>query len=1340
MIRVRAKSAFVLYFCLFLLVMPAHAAKTDEDASVLSFVVADDEPTIIDRLLNAAFRRIGYDIAVDAGGMSVVEQMADSGEYAGLGSQLAGIEKTCRNLVRVEESIGKVKFEVYALKESAFEVDSWRALRGLRVGTLLYKPYIESRLPENVAKRVKKRSIFDLIESLERGECDVLVVSNSLPVDIPTPPGVRKIGLVGSADSYPYLNVAYADLAPQVAGALRAMKEDGTYERIVNQLPEPSRRTKTVLCITSYSRDDIWEKMLYDGIVGTISKRSDVVWFATALDMNRILSDAGRANKVFNTIRTSYLSQPPDVVIAMDVGAIMFSMDYYHVLFGNAPIVLCGITGEEACTPWKFYYNCVRLTGEVPAVENVNMIRDLYPDTKEVFVINDYSDAGLAWRAQISRDIGSSLNGIRIAYNDDLPLDDLMRQIEKLRAGTVVLFGHYYVDGKKLYYSQQEIQEQMRKHNSVPVFGMMGGGIGYGQIGGKYVNPFQYGEAAAGAALSILDAGGIPGGAGQGETGSLNSWIFDGNELQRRHIGLARLPADSSVINRRLSMYEENPEFFVLLCVLFFMTFVIIAVLSLMVSILRRSNRRLLNMQKDLHTAEELLDKDEEIRGIKERLEIALAASSSGVWEIGLSEGIVRYDKVTEDIFGFDLGGSMTIEKFVDRMNEIVVDVEEPGFYREMLSNEPRGSDIEREMVILSPDGSERYLNAHLRVLSDEEGRAEKVIGMLIDVTSQTEMERELRDAKEAAEAANKAKSYFLSIISHEIRTPMNAIIGMSELLLAERLTEDQAKYLKDIQTASTSLLGIINDILDISKIDAGRFQLVPAHFDFNELLSNLYTMFSFAAEEKGISFLLDAKERLPRYLYGDDVRIRQILVNVVGNGIKFTEKGYVLLEISASSDTLRFDISDSGIGVKEENIGRLFNSFDQFDQDKNRKIEGTGLGLAITKNLVDLMGGSIGVESRYGEGTTFRIEIPLVEGDGNRLVGENGETPFVYAASAKVLVVDDNEINLNVAVGMLRLHRIVADRALSGREALEKIGETEYDLVLMDHMMPEMDGVEATRAIREAGNAALPVVALTANAVEGVREELIASGMDDYLAKPIKSSQLNVILAKWLPPAKVAYEAGGRGEAGERESGRLIERIGELPEIDLELGLGRIGGMVDVYGESLEIMVRKLPESIARLAFFLEAGDMKNYTILVHGTKGSLDNIGATELASRARGLEAAARGGDVNFCRERTQPFLDELRALHEKLAAILGAEKRTKDVRKESGSLETLMERSAEIRTLLLSFLDVEAAGIVRELQKSSYGHDFDEKLEELLNFILEFDYDGAIELIDRLSKEE
>ncbi|MDR0326276.1 MAG: response regulator [Oscillospiraceae bacterium] len=516
------------------------------------------------------------------------------------------------------------------------------------------------------------------------------------------------------------------------------------------------------------------------------------------------------------------------------------------------------------------------------------------------------------------------------------------------------------------------------------------------------------------------------------------------------------------------------------------------------------------------------------------------------------------------------------------------------------------------------------------------------------------QMERALEEAK----AASKSKSDFLSNMSHEIRTPMNAVIGMTELLLNETLGDKQRSYAHDIYTAAGSLLDIINDILDMSKIESGKLELHPTDYDFNELLSNIVSMFQYMASTKGIDFRFEAEGELPGVLFGDDIRLRQILTNICGNAIKFTQKGHVRLKTAAAGGNLVFTIEDTGVGIRKEDMPKLFSAFMQADLAKNRNIKGTGLGLAISKSFVEMMGGSIMVKSKYGVGTEFTINVPTVEGDREKIrcrALEKGEQ--ILAPEARVLVVDDNVFNLKVARGLLGLSKIEAETAQSGKEAIAKVREGNFDIVFMDHMMPEMDGVEAAAKIRALGGpyGKLAIIALTANAIAGAKEMFLQNGFNGFVSKPIDLHELNMVLAEFLPPERLAKPAQQDETPSVPPPQGFMGALRSVG-IDTAVGLQHLSGMEYLYREIVADFAGELANSCDAMSAHMQSGDLGGLFIAAHTIKSALGTIGATELSAQAAELEQAAQSRDAGACAERFPGFLNALQTLHGRLSSIV------------------------------------------------------------------------------------
>ncbi|MCL2773345.1 MAG: ATP-binding protein [Oscillospiraceae bacterium] len=382
---------------------------------------------------------------------------------------------------------------------------------------------------------------------------------------------------------------------------------------------------------------------------------------------------------------------------------------------------------------------------------------------------------------------------------------------------------------------------------------------------------------------------------------------------------------------------------------------------------------------------------------------------------------------------------------------------------------------------------------------------------------------------KERAEAANRAKSDFLATMSHEIRTPMNAILGMTEIISRSELNGAQRKYLNDIKNSSNSLLTIINDILDFSKIEAGKMEILNGYYNLRELLENLYAMFMPLFKSKNLELYFSVSPNLPHVVYGDDARVRQVLTNILSNGLKYTQEGHVEFYAWVSEDNmLRVDIHDTGIGIRKEDLKKLFRPFEQLDIRKNKNVVGTGLGLAITNKLCELMNGNLWVESTYGVGSTFSVEIPCITGGEEKEIENKTEEIIDFSAEgAKVLVVDDIDINLSVAEAMLQIFGIDPDLALRGIDAVDLASKTKYDIIFMDQMMPEMDGFETSKLIRMLGPEyeKTPIIALTANVINNAEQMFLENGFDGFIGKPIEVDSLNLCLRKFLPPELIKYD-----------------------------------------------------------------------------------------------------------------------------------------------------------------------------------------------------------------------
>ena len=548
--------------------------------------------------------------------------------------------------------------------------------------------------------------------------------------------------------------------------------------------------------------------------------------------------------------------------------------------------------------------------------------------------------------------------------------------------------------------------------------------------------------------------------------------------------------------------------------------------------------------------------------------------------------------------------------------------------------------------------------------------RQERKITKRMEEMKATEQKREyeaklLMLEKKAADSANKAKSDFLADMSHEIRTPINAVLGMNEMILRESDDEQILEYSSNIKSAGNTLLSIINNILDFSKIEDGKMSLVPVEFDTAELVTGLVNSISERARSKGLEFMVELDEDVPSRLYGDDVRISQILMNLLTNAVKYTESGSVTMRIKKvgivdGNATLRFAVIDTGIGIKEEDLSKLFESFKRIEEKRNRHIEGTGLGISIVCKLLDMMDSKLDVDSKYAIGSTFGFTLKLRVVDSqpvgkldekkkNAIAGKDN-TEHIYAPDAKILVTDDNGMNLKVAANFMKIFGIKPVCCSSGSETIELMRKNKFDIVFLDHMMPNMDGIETLRVLKDEGLAdGTVIIALTANAVVGAEEQYLNAGFDGYLSKPITVNDIEKTLKKYLPSEVIENKTE---EPSEEKKSKLSLNKARAIGLNVDAGLMYTCNEEDFYTELLTDYAKSASDKCAELCSYLEKGDLKNYEILVHSLKSASKTIGADEVSAQAKALEEASRNQDMDFVKTNHDPFIENFKKLAAKI----------------------------------------------------------------------------------------
>ncbi len=1213
-----------------------------------------------------------------------------------------------------------------------------------------YKPIIS---------RMKRQTAID---SVKNGDSNVFVTRTSAlePLD------VNLIKVYAAPTTYTYVNNKFASLATQISQVYSEMEQDTTLDKIENQENLSKTDEKMVLHISSFSSETAWEEQTIEGVKQGITDYQKTVYHNFPLDLKRIQDKDFQKLAVSNLIRTCILERVPDVVIVSDNDAFDFVNEYFSRLFIDIPVVMCGINDYTPEIIDKIKDHTTGVYEQVAADFTINEMLEIYPKTKKILVVNDKTTSGLKWQHYIEDDLKNFKTHVEFLYNENVPFATLLKQVESLDDDTLVLLGSYFTDSNGVYATEAEVTKALHSVAKKPIFCLVSTFIGSGAFGGNVVDGYSQGLAAGQIAAKILNGTKISDIPVIEHAETLNKWKFDYNIAYQFNISDSHLPKDFEGFNKRKNFWELYPTQTAIAASCIFFVLLISGILLEFSLRLRRRNNQLIEIQKSLHSAEELLEKDLIINEVKERLEKTIGNAPVG-YVLSIDGAIIETNEMMKNKIGASVGSLMRdvyespkqrdeiqhqldgkqkvqgqiaklkmkngeYHRFHIDFNEVeyekqkafaawTVDIEESERQKDAIRMAEvclqRVLDtLPLPMLIISSDSYEviyqnlssselfdidvlkaeisgfanHYIqnkkseNTNVDFEYDYNSLSDNRISLQVfaseivyhgqdscificqDISKQKLQENYLRSAAEKERDANHLKSSFLANMSHEIRTPMNAIIGLTQVALLKKQTAENDDLLKKVNFSAKNLLSIINDILDFSKIEAEKLDFINEDFSLEEVISNAFLIGVDRIESKQIEILLDLAADVPWFLYGDKTRLWQILKNLIDNAAKYTEKGRIFLKVSlnqsksnAEKATLIFEINDTGVGMGDHQLERLFNPFEQFHNNefKNKKA-GTGLGMSITKQLVELLDGTIEVESTQGVGTSVRVEIsygrtdastttkqmiqdlltihktaisPVLVADDDELcqsivssildlgdievisvaTGEdalkkvmeaneankpfkiiildyllgnsNGlelgdrlksispssklfmmtayakrlldakkiiqvgfsdiiEKPFTISSfiekltfsynqdtekppseypqlEGRLLVCEDNFINQDVAESMLEVFGLTPIFANNGQEGIDRLEKETFDLVLMDIIMPVMDGHEATQTIRNSNKpySNIPIVAMTANVMSDEVERCIVEGMNGHIEKPISFENLQGYLEKFL-------------------------------------------------------------------------------------------------------------------------------------------------------------------------------------------------------------------------------
>jgi len=1231
-LRGKVKSFPFFVLCVLIVQMPTWAQtgyQSETEFPTVKVAMSEDHSIIIERVLYTALRRSGYQMIANVTGMRTAIADVNYGDAVILPTQTDGWDRIYPNLIKVPVSIDNVEYTAYTRSDTNYNFQQWSDMAGLRVRYRWQNEYVANNVWRTRAREaVAVNGISELWASLLNRNADVIILPRMSHFDFRFPQGIRRAGVFEQQPVYTYVNSRHSYLVPLLENVYREMLEDGTFELLYNS--QYSNNDKPIILhINSYNAQNEWERSQMELIRSNLETDDVLEYYNFYLNSNELHSRASFTGMVSNMIRTGFVSHQPDLIIVSGDEAFDYVLSNFYFLFPNLPILFFGVQRFDDSMLHGLEEYVTGVPQTISFSETISGMLSLFPKTKRIYILNDHSfSKSINLLELINENIKDGSFSVEFVFSGNKPFDEILGDIRALDSDTLVLIGNYLCDSNGVHYSETEIQYMVAAASVNPVFCLTSSYMGNGTFGALVSASEEQSRRVAFMASEIL----------KGKTplqmpivsnsASLNQWQFDYRAAKKHNINLNRLPKDHIIINRFIPIWESNPlEFNLMLTI----AILLVLILCGLIVFSRINIKR--QADKNIHL---LLD--------------TLPICCQLINKFGK---IVDCNKAGMDMYGFK-NKMEYMEEFMKRCS--------PEYQPDGQRSDLRAQDILKEAFdegYCKVEWMHRHLNGEpmpcevvlIRIEHHKEGYL--LAGYMRDLreykTYIAEIEKvqeDLRYARDAAESANRTKSTFLANMSHEIRTPMNSIIGFAELAQYSDNTQKTKEYLGNISQSAEWLLKIINDILDISKIESGKIILEHIPFDLHDMLEYCQMTIRPKLEEKGIELYSYAEPAISRKLMGDPIRLRQVLINLLSNAVKFTSSGLVKLMVAlVKSDenmvTIHFEVKDSGIGMSPDQITKITEPFTQADSSVTRRFGGTGLGLSITKNIIELMGGELVVESVLGTGSKFSFEVSfdlLDENASDAVIQDNllydiDEPNFL----GEILICEDNQMNQQVISDHLSRVGLKAVIAHNGKEGValakerEEEGKKPFDLIFMDIHMPEMDGLEASSRITAMG-VKTPIVALTANIMSNDVDLYRKNGMCDCLGKPFTSQELWKCLARYI--SITSYSAANMknmNKAGSKEDEKYKKQMQT--------------NFVRNNQSTYDLFLKAVNENDIKLAHRI-----------AHTLKSNAGHIGNNKLQAVAAALESMLAEGINPLQKEEIRILEREMKSVLEELAPLL------------------------------------------------------------------------------------